>query len=47
MNLKTQDRIKFSLTTKDGLTLTFGSLLEAKAAQVRAGGGQISTVKKV
>jgi len=31
----------FSLTTSDGRVQTFGSMLEARAARVRAGGGII------
>jgi len=30
------------LTTRDGITATFGSRLEAEAARIRAGGGQIT-----
>lgn len=39
-------REPYKLTTKDGITLSFGSRLEAQAALIRAGGGRIFPVKK-
>jgi len=40
-----QYQVPYRLTTKDGVTLTFGSLLEARAALVRAGGGRLYPLK--
>lgn len=37
-------RERFTLNTRNGKTLTFGSRLEAEAARVREGGGSIRSM---
>lgn len=38
---KSSERQRFTLETQDGRTMSFGSQLEAEAARVREGGGNI------